>query len=431
MHQGEDDTDLPLFREEAQAEQQERWLGPVMLDQKLSPLFVSLAFAAFVVIALSAAIFSDYTRRTTMSGWLVPEAGLTNIQSPIQGNVDEIFVKEGDVVAEGDPILTIVSELANENGTSVSEQKIASLLQQKQTLDREVNLQKQLSTEQTKTAQMLLDNYRNQQRAITNELQIEVRRVSVGRTFLSTQRQLYEQELITQERLLQYEDAQLDKNAVVERLKQQQAIMQSQLNETEAIIRTAPILAKSNIAQLERQIQAIDQQLASTEIERAIVLKAPKSGVVASLQTNSGARTSAGAPLVTVIPQGAILEAHLYAPSRSIGLVEAGQSVSIRYEAFPFQRFGTFSGEVISISQSTVSSNEITTQILGGASNVNSSEPLYVVRVKLDHQEVYNGDTSIPLRAGHRLNVDIKIDTQPVYKWVLAPIFTFLSGDEE
>jgi len=64
-------------------------------------------------------------------------------------------------------------------------------------------------------------------------------------------------------------------------------------------------------------------------------------------------------------PDGVPLEAELLIPSAAVGFVRAGQRVALRYEAFPYQKFGLQGGRVRQISQSALSQAEIST-LLGG-----------------------------------------------------------------
>jgi membrane fusion protein len=40
------------------------------------------------------------------------------------------------------------------------------------------------------------------------------------------------------------------------------------------------------------------------------------------------------------VPSGARLLAHLYAPSSAVGFLRADQPVLLRYDAFPYQKYG-------------------------------------------------------------------------------------------
>ena len=60
-------------------------------------------------------------------------------------------------------------------------------------------------------------------------------------------------------------------------------------------------------------------------------------------------------PLLDILPLKSPLQAVLLVPTRAIGFVRPGQKVRLLYEAFPFQRFGAYSGHVESVSKTILS----------------------------------------------------------------------------
>ncbi|MEB0233304.1 HlyD family secretion protein, partial [Undibacterium sp. 10I3] len=61
----------------------------------------------------------------------------------------------------------------------------------------------------------------------------------------------------------------------------------------------------------------------------------------------------------TKTTDAAQLEVHLYAPSRTAGFVANGQQVLIRYQAYPYQKFGLQKGTVTDISDTPFAPNEL------------------------------------------------------------------------
>ncbi len=89
---------------------------------------------------------------------------------------------------------------------------------------------------------------------------------------------------------------------------------------------------------------------------------APQAGAITALQAAAGGSVGSAEPLMTLVPEGAELEARLYGPSRSIGFVRPGQRVLLRYEAYPYQKFGYYEGVVKSVSRATVGPGELAEQ---------------------------------------------------------------------
>ena len=127
--------------------------------------------------------------------------------------------------------------------------------------------------------------------------------------------------------------------------------------------------------------------------------------------------TSATQPLVSLLPTDTSLRAELFVPSRSIGFITTGQAVAMRYQAFPYQRFGSYTGRVAEISR---------TLILPGETIVPFAlpEPAYRVIVELDGQAVRAYGRQYPLQSGMQLDANIELDRRRLYQWVLDPLYS-------
>jgi len=124
-------------------------------------------------------------------------------------------------------------------------------------------------------------------------------------------------------------------------------------------------------------------------------------------------------PLASILPAGGVLEAHLLVPSRSAGFLVPGQTVALRYEAFPYQRFGSYAGRITEISRTLILPNE-------AALPLQLLEPAYRVAVALDSQSVKAYGKDLPLQAGMLLDADIRLDRRRLYEWLLDPLYSVL-----
>ena len=73
----------------------------------------------------------------------------------------------------------------------------------------------------------------------------------------------------------------------------------------------------------------------------------------------AGAAVDSGTLIATIVPDGAELHARLFVPTRAIGRVHPGQAVAIRYEAFSYQKYGTFKGRIADVSNSVLLPQEV------------------------------------------------------------------------
>src|SRR5258708_39514519 len=124
-------------------------------------------------------------------------------------------------------------------------------------------------------------------------------------------------------------------------------------------------------------------------------------------------------PLASPIPANTILEAHLFAPSRSIGFVRAGQEVLLRYVAYPHQKFGSHSARVTAIAR-----NPLLPADLGFTPPDGSREPVYRIKVELASQTVGAYGLQEPLQARMQGEADILPDRPRLIEWVFQPLLS-------
>src|SRR4029078_7746115 len=89
---------------------------------------------------------------------------------------------------------------------------------------------------------------------------------------------------------------------------------------------TARSRAEAQLAAVDLQRAAPDQEQAERDAQFHATLLAPLSGVIGTVLVEPGQVVAPGMTLATLMPVEASLEAHLYTPSRSIGFVTAGHA---------------------------------------------------------------------------------------------------------
>ena len=109
------------------------------------------------------------------------------------------------------------------------------------------------------------------------------------------------------------------------------------------------------------------------------------------------------------------MQAQLFVPSRAVGFVAADQPVALRYQAFPFQRFGSARGVVKEISRTLIAQGEAPLPVA-------LTEPVYRVTVALDRQAIRAYRKDFPLQAGMLLDADIALDRRRLIEWLFDPI---------
>jgi membrane fusion protein len=410
-----------LFRAEAVAEQQDRWLGTVLLAPKVSHT-VYTSFAAVVVAGvLGLFAFGEYTRKARIGGWLAPEQGLIHVVAPQPGVLTRVHAQEGLEVVAGTPLAVLSTERQSKVLGATQGEVVRQLRAQRDSLRAERGRHEGLFAQSAATLAQRLAVTEAEAGDLEREIALQRERLALAEREATRQRELRGRGIATEQNLLEAERDALDQAVALQALERDRTTLARVRLDLEAERRALPLREAMQLAAIDREVAALDQALAEAEAARETVIAAPEDGTVTGLRAASGSSVGTDAPLMTLVPAGARLEARLYGPSRAIGFVRPGQRVLMRYEAFPHQKFGRYEGVVKSVSRSTVGAAE-----LGGdqatLEGIAPGEPVYRVAVELGSQTATAYGEQVALQPGMKLEADVLIETRHLYEWVLDPL---------
>lgn len=169
---------------------------------------------------------------------------------------------------------------------------------------------------------------------------------------------------------------------------------------------------------LQAELSTLAQQIAELYGRKAYVITAERDGTITALQASEGQNAPQDVPLATLLPEGNDLLAELLVPTRAIGFIEPGQTINIRYSAFPYQKFGLYQGEVAQVSDHVLLPNE------WRHAPISTQEPMYRVTATLNEQSVLAFGQSSPLRPGILLEADITLGQRTLVQWLLEPLYS-------
>lgn len=168
---------------------------------------------------------------------------------------------------------------------------------------------------------------------------------------------------------------------------------------------------------LDSDISRLKQQQTELNARGELLITAPITGRVTNLVAEIGNNVQMGLPLLTIMPDNAELQAVLLVPTRAYGFVQPGQHTRLRFDAFPYQRFGLYEGEVIKTAQAIVLPGEVDMPVA-------AQEPVYRVEVALASQHIRAYGNSVPLQSGMLLSADIVLEQRSLLAWLFEPILS-------
>lgn len=413
----------PLFRPQALESTVSRRYGHIVLARPVSYAFLTGLFTAIAVAIIGFFTAFGYSRKVQVPGVLLPASGLVRVVAPQVGVVAERQVREGQVVKAGDPLFILTSERASVTRGD-AESAISSLLRSRRDslLADRGQLQRQ-SEQRLEAVRRHADDLAQDVRRIDAQIILQQRRTSLAEAAVRRAADLQAQNFVSAAQVQDRQGEWLDQQLRLADLQRARASSARDLASAQAELRDQKIQTLRDQEGATRNIASLDQDLTENEARRQVVIRASQGGVVSAIAADPGQTVSTGQVVASLLPRDAPLIAELYAPSRAAGFVKPGMDVLVRYQAYPYQKFGLHHGRVREVSSTAMRPDQMS--LPGAATTVpGSGEPLYRVRVALDEQSVAAYGDHLPLKSGMVLDASVVLENRRLYEWVLEPLYT-------
>lgn len=296
-------------------------------------------------------------------GKLEPIGHVQDIRLPVGGVVEQVLVKSGQRVKQGELLLRLDTEATADRQKSL----IKTIdLKQQQLASKEVELQRYLEFNRTQVSVL--------QRNLALERQIEGRLESLAREGASAELQYLQQRNKVQEVAGQLEQTRVDRF-------RQEAVLAQQAQQL-----------RSELAEIRSRLTELNVNLRYQEV------RSPVDGVVFDLKpTGPGFVAQTSEPVLKIVPFDK-LEARVEIASSDIGFVSVGKAVDISIDSFPSSDFGVLQGTVRRIGSDALPPDQLK-QIYR-----------FPADIQLDSQQLkIKGGDSLPLQVGMSLTANIKL----------------------
>jgi membrane fusion protein len=411
---------LGLFRPEALSNRQRDWLGSIQL---IRPVSMALLTGFVVVVAVAVAAYltlGEYTRKARVSGYLVPDRGVIRLVAPQPATVIESHVAEGGAVRRGDVLFVLAVGQATLSGDTQAAVQ-SSLASRERSLQGAARQRGQLEQTQTAALDTQVAQMRHELDAMAAETDLQRQRLALAQDALTQYESLRNDNFVSNAQVRAKAEDVLGVKAQLQSLERQRATRLREIATLQAQRSELPLRTQAAQGEIDRDLAALAQASAESEARQRIVVRAPQDGVVTGVLAAPGQTVTPAAALASLLPADAKLQAHLFAPSSAVGFVRANQTVQLRYQAFPYQKFGHQAGEVAQVSRSPLQAAELAGLPLPAAVSANG-EPLYRITVTLNQQSVAAYGQPQALSPGMQLEADVLLDRRRLIEWLFEPV---------
>ncbi len=430
-----------------------------------------LTLCAFVVLATAWSFVGRIDIEAVAKGKIQPSGRVKVIEPFEPGRVSAILVDDGAVVKKGDRLIALdpIEVRADENvATQDLAADLADTARYRAAIDAVDLDHSRVSTDPTVTwappvprelrlreQQALVADLVNLSSALQNlDMQIAERRATISRLDHSLKADgklasTLQQHVDMRETLQSHgTGTKADFLAALQDFQRAQATLvadQGQRGEAQAAIGTlvsekAKALGQFRSDSANKFADASNKVVVDGEtVDKAharlqrSTLVSPVDGIVQKMAVTSiGQVVTTGQELMIIVPSGGALNITAFIDNIDIGFVKAGQDVAIKLDAFPFTRYGTLKGKVVSVATDAIDEDEARRMQANATSLVNSSSMasansqsqkfVFPITIALDRSSFQIGGAVVPLSPGMSVTADINTDSQRIVDYLISPL---------
>jgi len=410
-----------LFRKQAVDNNRERLHGDILLVPHLPHTIITVFLISWLVVLAVWLSFSRYVQKETVYGWLEPSSGVVRIfPQQTAGIVYSLLVQEGEMVQESQPLATIKSTRVMADGGSLSSELLAESELQRQRITRQLERGEAIFSRQESDLRKKLVAAKDELLLIDRQIVTVGKRYKLISAQLKNAIELQTAKFISNLELEKIQAQELELLESLQVLERQHIRQSNSITELQNELDLIPDQAILSQDALKDRLSDVTQRIAQIGSEQSYTIVSPRAGFVNNLQATEGQSVQLGGsvPLMSIVPSDSTLTVQLMVPVRSAGFIEEGQMLTIRYDAFPYQKFGTYSGTIENISNTVL----LPAEVLNAPIVVN--EPMYRIVGNLSDSTVRAYGRELFLKPGMTLSADIELSERSLIEWIFEPVLS-------
>ncbi|GKW05415.1 HlyD family type I secretion periplasmic adaptor subunit [Pectobacterium carotovorum] len=408
-------------------------------DSPRSMRFTLWAIGAFFLFFILWAGLANIDEVTRGDGKAIPSSRLQKIQNLEGGIITEVFIREGQVVNAGDPLLRLDDTRFASNVGETEADRLA-LLSRIERLSAEVNgqelvLSEEITTQAPKIAAGEKELYNSRRQQLHNEIsgleeqliqrQQELRDFSAKEIQFRNSLGLLQQEIkmsepliaegaISKVEVLRLRRAEVETRGQLDSIKLSIPRAESAIKEGENKIEETRSRYKSEALSQLSEAQTSLNKIAATgkaledRVNRTLVVS-PVRGIVQQVLVNTiGGVIQPGSDLVEIVPLDDKLLVEAKIRPQDIAFLHPGQDAIIKLTAYDYTIYGGLKGQLEQISPDTVTDKE--------------GNSFYIIRLRTDKNYLGSADKPLLIIPGMVASVDIITGKKTILSYLLKPI---------
>lgn len=412
----------------------------------------------FVILMLWA-FFGKLDIIASAEGHLVPETYIKIVQPSDAGIVQEILVKEGEQVDQGQVLMRMDTQLAKADEKTIANDLAQRSLQLRR-IDAELanrplvkkhddpaDLYRQIESQYRDHRQSYADVRDQAQEALIktqheyNSAREVLAKLQQITPILKQQADSYasmgKDGYVPQMTVLDKQRDYLEKSQDLRAQEATVASLAAAVNQAKKQIDQITSKYRSDLqnerVEAEGQYRKLEQDWLKQEHKTELLeLKAPQAGIVKDIATHTiGTVVSPGTVLLSIVPEKEPLVAEIMIKNDDVGFVYPQQKVKVKLAAYPFAEYGMLDGEVSRIQAD--SDSDVQSQSKDQSKGKSQVQPsVYKAIISLSSQVLESEGKQLKLVPGMQVVAEINQGSRTVMRYLLSPVSKTLdeSGHE-
>lgn len=413
------------------------------------PRAVMYTVGVLFVILMVWAIFGKLDIIASAEGRLVPETYIKIVQPSDAGIVQEILVKEGEQVKQGQVLMRMDTQIAEADAKTIGNDLAMRSLQLRR-IDAELAGQvlvkgrddpsdlfhqiesqyhdRRLSyTDALEQAQDALNKSQNEYHSAKEVLSKLQQITPILKQQADSYADMGKDGYVPQMTVLDKQRDYLEKSQDLRAQQLTVASLEAAVNQAKKQIDQITSKYRSDL-QNERveaggQHRKLEQDWLKQEHKSGLLeLKAPQSGIVKDIATHTiGTVVSPGTVLLSIVPENEPLVAEIMVKNDDVGFVYPHQKVKVKLAAYPFTEYGMLEGAVTRIQADSDSDTQTKDQ--SQSKDKQQSPPsVYKAIISLSSQVLESQGKKLKLVPGMQVVAEINQGNRTVMKYLLSPV---------
>lgn len=408
-------SDHRLIRNQVIKHKRQRLYGEIVLsDNRISSRTV-VVVGIICLAATGWATTATYPRTEAVSGVVVTSGPSAKIFAPRTGVAERVFVHEEAVVRRGQRLAFIAVDVRNAFRRGAADESLVALDRQTDNLQTRLSVSEEVIGSEAGRLQQALTSNAAERASLGRQRDIQAGIVASKTEELERLEPVVDKGFVSRFEFDRRRQSLMAESQRLEQIVQQLVQLDSRRDELTVQLRRLPSDQRSRRAEFQEQLNAIALQQSRAKVEVGYSIVAPIDGRVTALQVAPGRNIDPRLPVMVIVPKTGDFRIRLFATSKAVGFLRSGQPVNISFDAFPYKQFGTFKGEIVSVSHSAYSPNEIDAP-------VGTDQAVYPIEVRLNGRIVSAGGRPLLLQAGMTLSANVILERRSFLDWLLQPL---------